>query len=302
MSIKLALEELHLNELAVENDIPLSKHSSFRIGGNCALGIFPQSADELKRAVLILRKHQIKYNVVGRASNILFSDDGYDGALVFTEKMNSVMLQGHKTIYAEAGATLKTIANFALANSLSGLEFAHGIPGSLGGGVFMNAGAYGGEIADSIKYTDCYDIAENRFLRLNKEEQRFSYRHSVFANNKNLVVLGACFELNPLDQELIKATMNENMQKRKEKQPLEYPNAGSTFKRPLNGYAAQMIDECGLKGKTVGGAQVSTKHAGFVVNIGNATASDVISLMEIIKKEVYERFGVELEAEIQYIE
>ena len=302
MNIDFALEELEKNKVTVEQNISLANHSSFKIGGTCRLGIFPQSASELKLAISILSKNQVKSKIIGKGSNLLFSDNGYNGALIFTEKMTKILKLSDNTIYAEAGATLKGIANFACAHGLSGLEFAHGIPGSCGGGVYMNAGAYGGEISQILKYSDCYNIEKDELFRIDNSEHNFSYRHSLFCENDKLIVLGACFQLVAAPVNDIKKLMQENLKKRKEKQPLEYPNGGSTFKRPNNGFAAQMIDECGLKGYCVGGAEVSSKHAGFVINKGGATANDVKELMDIIRSKVYEKFGVVLEAEIQFVE
>ena len=302
MSTELAYNEFILNRIEVERDALLSNHSTFKIGGACALAVFPKDKDELIRSIEILSAHEIKHRVIGRGSNILFSDSGYDGALIFTNKMCGTRLLDGNNIYADAGATLKSVANFAYKKSLAGLEFAHGIPGSVGGAVYMDAGAYGGEIADVLKYSDYYNAKTGECGRMDAPEHSFSYRHSIFADKKELIILGSCFELKSADASEIKRVMDENAQKRREKQPLEYPNAGSTFKRPPNAFAAQMIDECGLKGLSVGGAQVSEKHAGFIVNKGGATSADVLMLVEEVKVRVAERFGVVLELEIEYVE
>ena len=302
MNLELAFNEFTFNKIEAEKNALLSNHSTFKIGGECALAVFPKSREELTLAVKTLKAHGIRYRVIGKGSNILFSDSGYDGALVFTGKMRGVRLLDDGTVYADAGATLKSVANFALKNSLSGLEFAHGIPGSVGGAVYMNAGAYGGEVSGALRYSDYYNAKTGEINRMDNSEHGFSYRHSIFANNRDFIVLGACFELKPGDGDEIKSLMDENAIKRRQKQPLRYPNAGSTFKRPPNAFAAQMIDECGLKGLTVGGAQVSEKHAGFIVNKGGATANDVLSLIDEVKRRVAEKYGVELELEIEYVE
>ena len=302
MNIELAFNEFILNKIDAEREVSLANHSTFKIGGNCALAVFPKSKNELKKALVTLKKYCIKHRVIGRGSNILFSDRGYDGALVFTNKMSKIRREPDGTVYAEAGATLKSVANFAYKNALSGFEFAHGIPGSCGGGVYMNAGAYGGEISSVIKYSDYYNSNTGELGRLEHAEHNFAYRHSVYADRKELIILGACFELIDADGDAIKAVMDENALKRKQKQPLEYPNAGSTFKRPPNAFAAQMIDECGLKGLSVGGAPVSDKHAGFIVNKSGAPAEDVLALISDVRNKVAEKYGVELEAEIEYVE
>ena len=302
MNIELAYNEFVLNKIDAERGVSLANHSTFKIGGNCALAVFPKSSEELKIALQTLKKYGIKHRVIGRGSNILFSDKGYDGALIFTNKMCEIRRENDVTVYAEAGATLKSAANFAYKNSLSGLEFAHGIPGSCGGGVYMNAGAYCGEISGVLKYSDYYNVETGELGRLDNSEHNFTYRHSVYVDRKELIILGACFELKAGERGAIKVVMDENALKRRQKQPLEYPNAGSTFKRPPNSFAAQMIDECGLKGFTVGGAQVSEKHAGFIVNKGGATALDVLGLVAKVKEKVAEKYGVELETEIEYVE
>ncbi len=287
--------------IELKENIMLSEYSTLKIGGACRLAVFPKTADELKTAVDILQKSGVKHDIIGHGSNILFSDRGYDGTLVFTCKLNELKLISDTKIYAGAGAGLSSVSSLALKNSLSGAEFMHGIPGSCGGAVYMNAGAYGGEISSILKYSEHYDISTGKFVMLSNAENKFSYRSSIYQTNKELLITGACFELRRGNADEIKALMAENMQKRREKQPLEYPSAGSAFKRPQNGYAAQMIDECGLKGMSVGGAQVSEKHAGFIINIGGATSDDVLKLMNTVKEKVYEKFGVELEPEIQYI-
>lgn len=302
MNTDLAFNELLHKNITAERGVSLANHSTFKIGGECELAVFPESREELALTLKILRSLDVKHRVIGRGSNILFSDAGYGGALVFTGKMCSVSVREDGAVSAESGATLKSIALAAAKSGLSGLEFAHGIPGSLGGGIYMNAGAYGGEISDVLKYSEYYDTESEQFGRFDHREHDFSYRHSVYAERPELIIVGACFSLESGDACAIKAQIDEYAQKRKNSQPLEYPSAGSAFKRPLGDFAARLIDVSGLKGLTVGGAQVSEKHAGFIVNRGGATASDVLGLMARVRDEVYSRHGVLLESEIEYVE
>ena len=285
----------------VREDMLLAPLSSFKIGGRCAIAAFPQNKDELAYAVQSARALGIRYAVVGRASNLLFSDDGYDGMMIFTSHMSDVYNE-NGYIYASAGVNLGTIAMYAAKRSLSGFEFAFGIPGSLGGAVFMNAGAYGGEMKDVVAYSDYYDPETDSFGRFEGEAHSFSYRESIYSKKEDLIIIGAALSLQKGNEAEIRQKMDENMQKRRDKQPIEFPSAGSAFKRPKNGYASQMIDECGLKGLSVGGAQVSEKHAGFIINKDNATSKDVKALMEEVKGRVFDRFGITLESEIRYMD
>lgn len=300
MSIENLINILDKNEIEYKKDMLLASLSSFKIGGSCALAVFPKSKEELVISICEARASSIRYGVIGKGSNILFSDDGYDGMLLFTSHMNQIK-EGKGIIYAEAGVHLGALSSYAASRSLSGLEFAYGIPGSLGGAVFMNAGAYGGEIKDVTVYSDYYDPGTDTFGRFSGDAQGFSYRKSVYSENQELVILGAAIKLNSGNESDIRALMNENMKKRRDKQPLEYPSAGSAFKRPENDFAARLIDECGLKGFSVGGAAVSEKHAGFVINKGGATSADVKKLMNEVADRVFEKFGVRLESEIKYI-
>ena len=237
---------------------------------------------------------------MGRGSNLLVADEDMEGAVIqLAENFSSFRREGETGIYAQAGATLVRLAQEAQNYGLTGLEFAGGIPGALGGGVSMNAGAYGGELKDVVVSVDYLD--ENLELQTaSLEECDFRYRGSAFSDT-NKVVLGVRMELTPSTVEAVKERMDELKAKRVKSQPLEYPSAGSTFKRPVGGFAAAMIDEAGLKGYTVGGAQVSEKHAGFVINRGGATCKDVLDLMEHIKNTVHDRTGIWLEAEVKII-
>lgn len=300
MSIEKLVSKLDRADVEYKLNMPLAPASTFKIGGACALAVFPQNREELALAIRASRGLGIRYAVIGKASNILFADEDFGGMMIFTSRMTQIT-EENGLLYAEAGVGLGALAAFAEKKSLSGLEFAYGIPGSVGGAVFMNAGAYGGEISDVTVYSDYYDPETDAFGRLTGDEQRFSYRKSIYSVNENLIILGAAFELKAGNKEEIRSLMNENLRKRREKQPLEYPSAGSAFKRPEGDFAARLIDECGLKGFSVGDAAVSEKHAGFVINKGNATAKDVRALMEEVARRVLEQFGVKLESEIRYI-
>ena len=294
------------NTLEVLENEPLSKHSSFKIGGEARYAIFPKSKDELISAIETVKRSNVKFAIVGNGSNLLFDDDGFDGAIIFTKNMSSteyVHSASGTFIRAECGKSLTELASeTGKKHSLTGLEFAYGIPGTLGGAVYMNAGAYGGQMSDVVIETEYFDPSTNEIKVISKEEHDFSYRHSIFEDHSEYVILSTLIELKEGDAEEIFATMSKNMSARKEKQPLEYPNAGSTFKRPGgNLFAGKLIEDSGLKGYTVGGAQVSEKHAGFTINRGGATCRDVLAVIEHTKATVLEKFGVELECEVIYI-
>lgn len=283
------------------NALPLSSKSSFRIGGKADLAVFPKNASELEYVVAYLKDREIPYIVVGNGSNILFEDEGYCGCVIFTEKMNEVKVDGNR-IYAGAGTSFTSLAVTAKNSSLTGLEFAYGIPGSVGGAVVMNAGAYGGQVSDVLESCTVFDAEKCEVYSLTKDEMELSYRHSVLSENKDLICVGATFTLKEGKKDEIDAVMRDLMQRRISKQPLEYPSAGSVFKRPAPDlFVGKMIEDSGLKGYTVGGAQVSEKHAGFIINIGNATASDVLGLVEHIKGVIRQNYGVELECEIRRV-
>ena len=231
---------------------------------------------------------------------MLFADDGYRGAIIFTKNMKEIFCDGKKII-AECGALLSSIANLARDNSLCGLEFARGIPGSVGGAVAMNAGAFGDEIKDVLISSRALDTSNGEIISIDKDNNNLGYRRSIYTENKNLICLSAVFELNTGDVSEIDSKMRQNSILRREKQPLEYPSGGSFFKRPAGNFAGKLIEDSGLKGVSIGGAQVSTKHAGFIINTGNATASDVMELADLVAQTVFEKFGVKLEREVIYI-
>lgn len=293
--IRAALPGLEL----FENE-PMSAHCSFRIGGPARLMCCPGTAEEAAALLRLLHESGAPFELMGNGTNLLVPDEGLDKVVVrLGEAMSEAISLGDGHIRAGAGITLAKLAVFAANEGLSGLEFAHGIPGSLGGAVFMNAGAYGGEMKDvleSVEYADTDGVVRS----VPASELGLSYRHSAFEGTKRLVT-AATVRLTPKEPEEIKARMRELMEKRRASQPLDVPSAGSTFKRPVGGYAAALIDEAGLKGFAIGGAQVSEKHAGFVVNRGGASFEDVIRLMEHIKKTVYDRSGIMLEPEVRIL-
>lgn len=289
-----------LPALEIRENEPMSEHCSFKIGGPARLMLLPSSAEEAASALAILRSSGAQVLIVGSCTNLLIPDEGYPGAVVRMSKPASSMeLLDAVRIRAQAGATLNALAVFAAQHELTGLEFAHGIPGSVGGGVAMNAGAYGGEMRDVLESAEYVD-ADGVISTLSGDALGLSYRHSAFSDTDKLIT-SAVFRLTPGDGEAVRARMNELIEKRRASQPLDMPSAGSTFKRPKTGYAAALIDEAGLKGLRVGGAMVSTKHAGFVVNAGGATYSDVIELMREVRRRVCEFSGVLLEPEVKII-
>jgi len=294
------IEELEQKGLRVLRDEPLSQHTSFRIGGPVRGMVFPESEEELIQAVRLLHKSGIVPLLIGNGSNMLPSDTPIDRVAIKTQDGVSHLerLEGN-AIYASAGTRLSRLATFAREEGLTGLEFAHGIPGTLGGAIFMNAGAYGGEMAGVVRRVHYLDKDLVRQVA-ELDDCAFSYRHSRFSDTKELI-LGAELTLTPGDPAEIGARMAELAEKRRMSQPLDLPSGGSTFKRPKTGYAAAMIDEAGLKGYTVGGAQVSEKHAGFVVNCGGATCADVLAVMKHVEETVFARTGIRLEAEIEQI-
>lgn len=275
----------------------LSSYTSFKIGGEADLLITPKTIEQLKTAILLCKEQNVPYMMLGKGSNLLISDKGIAGAVIhITPALGKMELVGENSIVCGAGVSLSALCNFAKDNSLTGLEFAFGIPGSVGGAVYMNAGAYGGEMKDVIKSVTFMN--ENGEIKTySGEELEFSYRHSVFSG-KNDVILFAEFSLSHGDKDKIEECMTETMGRRKAKQPLDFPSAGSVFKRPEGYFAGTLIESCGLKGYTVGGAQVSEKHAGFIINIGGATCEDVMALVDYVRNTVQKEHGVLLEPEI----
>lgn len=281
----------------VKKDEPMARHTTFKIGGPAKYFVEADSVKTVKEALMAAREYSVKSYVIGNGSNLLVSDFGIDGLVIMMgNKFSEVRAEG-EYIYAEAGAKLSKIARCALAHSLTGFEFAAGIPGSIGGAVYMNAGAYGGEMANIIAESTAID---EDFSEITVTEHDFGYRKSIYKDSKK-VITGAKIRLTTGDGENIRETMESLAARRREKQPLELPSAGSVFKRPEGFYAGALIEGAGLKGETVGGAMVSEKHAGFIVNKGGATAEDVKKLIEIIKTRVYEKYRVLLDTEIKFI-
>jgi len=275
---------------------PMAAHTSFRIGGPAAM-VFPSSCEELIELYRFCLERQIEPLILGAGTNVLAPDKGLERLVICTKDLDKVSDLGNGFISAECGVLLARLACFARDLGLTGLEFAHGIPGTVGGGVYMNAGAYGGEMCQVVVKTTAL-LPDGTLWQVEGEAHDFSYRHSVF-EEKQAVVLKSEFRLSDGDPEMITQTMQTLIQKRRGSQPLELPSAGSTFKRPVGGYAAALIDQAGLKGKGVGGAAVSEKHAGFVVNMGGATAADVLATMKMIQETVEKNSGIRLEPEVR---
>lgn len=300
-SLEKAINELKekMPGLTLLENEPMNVHSSFRIGGPVRALAVPEDVMSLSRVCAVLKENHLAPMMLGNGTNILFPDEGLkDLFIISTEKLTKMFLLDGETIYAEAGVPLAKLAGFAHQNGLSGLEFASGIPGTLGGGVIMNAGAYGGEMKDAVESVVCYYVQDQRLYELDREQCRFEYRNSLFKKMGGCIVLSAVLKLKKGDSAEIAAKMRELNERRRDKQPLDLPSAGSAFKRPEGGYAAALIDECGLRGYTVGGAQISEKHAGFAVNIGGATSHDVYDLLKHVRDTVYLEKKVALEPEI----
>lgn len=289
----------YLPDLEWVCDEPMEKHTSFRIGGPARRMAFPKTREQLVVLAGLLQEAGIEPLLLGNGTNLLVADEGLDTVVINTSaQLSRVEQTGECELTADAGVSLCQLALFAWKQGLAGLAFAHGIPGTLGGGVVMNAGAYGGELKDVI--ADVTALYPDGVRTLTADEMGFSYRHSAFSSGEG-IVLGAKLKLEPGDPNAIKAKMDELMARRKASQPLEFPSAGSTFKRPPGHYAGPLIESCGLKGARIGGAEVSCKHAGFVVNAGGATCADVLALMEKVQKTVFDTYGVLLEPEVKIV-
>ena len=291
----------YLPDMTVVQEEPLSRHCSFRIGGPAKRMAFPVNGEQMILLQSFAEECGVRTMLLGRGSNVLFPDAGLDALVISTEKMDEITSPEPGLYIARAGATLTRLALAACRDGYTGLEFAHGIPGSVGGGVCMNAGAYDGELRQVIEWVEVL-FPDEGVQKIPCEEMDFSYRHSLLSNRPDAIVLRAAFRLQKGDSSAIRGKMDEFMQRRKASQPLEFPRAGSTFKRPAGHFAGRLIEEAECKGLTVGGAQVSEKHAGFVINRGGATGEDVRDLMEEVQRRVYERSGVMLEPEVRIIE
>ncbi len=286
--------------IPVKADLPLCDYSTFRIGGPADLALFPTTVEQLCLQLAMLAQSGLRYTVIGNGSNVLFSDAGYRGVVIFTTEMKQYRFD-RDSLYAQSGASLARVCNDASKQGYEGFAFGCGIPGTVGGGVYMNAGAYGGQISDVLLSTEYYDCAKNQIAKIDHAAHEFDYRHSIFEEHPEYVILSSTFALGEGNADEIMQRVHEQLASRREKQPLGYPSVGSTFKRPTGHFAGKLIEDAGLKGERVGGAVVSCKHAGFVVNEGGATAADVLALVELIKERVYEQCGVRLECEFKYV-
>ena len=283
--------ELHYNE-------PMSRHTSFQIGGPAEIMAFPKNPTELSQVLKRSALTDCKISILGAGTNILAPDKGVSGLVIcLKDCLDGIELLDNSCIRVFAGVTMSRAAIFAAKLNLGGMEFAHGIPGTVGGGIYMNAGAYGGEIKDICRSVDVMDM-NGEICTVPCEEMDFSYRHSRLESNGGIVV-SAVFQLIPRPEAEVREKMQELMKKRKASQPLEFPSAGSAFKRPVGGFAAALIDQAGLKGFQIGGAAVSEKHAGFVVNLGGATSEDVVQLLNQVAKVVKEKSGIQLTPEVR---
>lgn len=282
-------------------DEPMKNHTTFKIGGNADFLIRIKEIEELKSVIKIAKKYKQNVTILGNGSNVLVKDNGIRGIVIIIDIDKIEIQKEEKNAYVivDAGAKLSIVASKMLTEEIQGFEFAYGIPGTIGGAIRMNAGAHGKEMKDIVEKTICMDY-EGNIYELNNESQQFTYRNSLFSNNK-YIILRTILKLEYGTKQQIQEKMDEYVKYRKEKQPIKYPNAGSTFKRGNDFISSKLIDECGLKGYTIGGAQVSTLHAGFIVNISNAKASDVIELIEYVQKNVYEKYKKILETEIEII-
>lgn len=286
------------SENQIELNANMSEHIYFKVGGPADILLIPKTKDQIVKTIKTCKENNIPYYVIGNGSNLLVKDGGIRGVIIKLTELNNINISEGKVI-AETGALLKDASKIALENNLTGLEFACGIPGSIGGAVFMNAGAYNGEIADVIESAEVL-TEDGKIIKYTKEELNLGYRTSRVMEEK-AIVLEAVFALQSGEQEKIKARVDDLTEKRESKQPLEYPSAGSTFKRPEGYFAGKLIQDAGLKGYSIGGAAVSQKHSGFVINKGGATAKDILDLIAHIQSEVKNQFGVDLHPEVRII-
>lgn len=276
---------------------PMKNHTTTKVGGPCDCLVEPTSIDEIQKILEYAKENDIQYYVIGNGSNLLVKDEGIDALIIKISNKFSDYEVNDNYIKVYAGCSVPKLAQVAKQNSLSGLEFACGIPGSVGGAIRMNAGAYGSEMINVVNKIGYLD-EDGKIVEISNEEAQFTYRHSMFVEHPEYVILYGIYKLENGNIEEISAKMEENMKSRREKQPLEYPNFGSVFKRPEGYFVGKLVDDAGLKGYAIGGAQVSQKHSGFIVNKGNATCKDILDLIEYVKKTVYEKFNVMLQEEV----
>ena len=295
---KLFKSKLQKSKISFKENEPLAKHTSFEVGGPASIFIEPENKSDLIKSLELVDEFDIRYFVLGGGSNIIVSDKGYNGAIIAMSKLNKISFHDNKVI-AETGVSLKDLCDEIADNSLTGMEFACGIPGSLGGAIFMNAGAYGGEMKQVIKKTKLFSNNKG-VIEYTRDKLKLDYRYSILQEN-NLVALEAVLKLSPAPKSRIRNKMEELYEKRWAKQPMDYPSAGSAFKRPPDNYAGLLIEKAGLKGRKTGGAMVSKKHAGFIINANNAKATDIIELMITVQDEVKNKFNVQLYPEPRFL-
>lgn len=284
----------------VRYDEPLKNHTTFGIGGSCIALIEPREVEDIIETIKICRENNIKFFVIGNGSNLLVSDEGYNGVIIKLKKEFSTIKVEGEYVIAKSGAKLSEVFDVILENSLAGFEFASGIPGTIGGAIYMNAGAYGGEMKDIVETVEVLDMDTFEVKELKNEELEFSYRNSII-QNKNYIVLAIKLKLQKGNKEEIKTIYEDLREKRNSKQPLNFGSAGSTFKRPEGHFASKLIEDSGLKGYHINDAWVSEKHSGFVVNKGNASCKEILELIEHVKNVVFEKFGVKLEMEVKIL-
>lgn len=293
----LELEKLNLGK--IEKDISLSTLTTYKTGGIAKLVIYPNNINNLKQLLKLIHKHNIKYFILGKGSNTLFSDNEFNGVIIKLDKLNNFEIK-ETEIYVESGMILSKLVQASVKNELTGLEFAIGIPGTIGGAIYMNAGAYGNNISNIVKSVIVLD-EKLQIEEIPLEKLKFDYRYSIFQANKNLICVAANIKLEHGNHDEIASKIKENLLKRKNSQPLEYPSAGSVFRNPEGNYAGKIIEELGLKGKNIGGAEISTKHANFIINKNNASSSDILNLIKLVQKEVKDKYKIDLKLEQQLV-
>ena len=293
----LELEKLNLEK--IEKDISLSTLTTYKTGGIAKLVVSPNNINNLKQMLKLIHKYNIKYFILGKGSNTLFSDKEFNGVIIKLDKLNNFKIQ-QTEIYVESGMILSKLVQASVKNELTGLEFAIGIPGTIGGAIYMNAGAYGNNMSNIVKSV----IVLNEKFQIKEiplEKLKFDYRYSIFQDNKNLICVAANIKLEHGNHDEIASKIKENLLKRKNSQPLEYPSAGSVFRNPKGNYAGKIIEELGLKGKIIGGAEISTKHANFIINKNNASSYDILNLIKLVQKEVKDKYKIDLKLEQQLV-
>ena len=293
----LELEKLNLEK--IEKDISLSTLTTYKTGGIAKLVVYPNNINNLKQILKLIHKYNIKYFILGKGNNTLFSDKEFNGVIIKLDKLNNFKIK-QTEIYVESGMILSKLVQASVKNELTGLEFAIGIPGTIGGAIYMNAGAYGSNMSKIIKSV----IVLNEKFQIKEiplEKLKFDYRYSIFQANKNLICVAANIKLEHGNHDEIASKIKENLLKRKNSQPLEYPSAGSVFRNPEGNYAGKIIEELGLKGKNIGGAEISTKHANFIINKNNASSSDILNLIKLVQKEVKDKYKIDLKLEQQLV-